>query len=159
MRMHTLFGALAALSLSVAAVFAHEYKLNHLVLSHPWSRATPPGAKVGGGFVVIANSGAEADRLLKAEAAFAGKVELHEMKVENGVMTMRPLANGIEIPAGGEAALKPGGLHVMFMDLKEPLKEGEMRKARLVFEKAGAIEVEFKVEAVGAGHGAHGVSN
>jgi copper(I)-binding protein len=154
MRMHTIFGALAALALSAASILAHEYKLGSLELVHPFARATAPGAAVAGGFVTIRNSGSASDRLVRAEAAFAGKTELHEMKMDGGVMKMRMLADGIEIPAGGEVALKPGDLHIMFIDLREQLKSGEKRKGRLVFEKAGEIEVEFEVEEMGGqGHG------
>ena len=92
------------------------------------------------------------------------------MKMDDGVMIMRPMADGIEIPAGETVELKPGGLHIMFMALKEQLVEGETRKAKLVFEKAGEIEVEFSVEKIGAkqpagmghdhsDHSGHGTSN
>lgn len=154
MRMHTIIGALAALALSAASILAHEYRLGSLELVHPFTRATAPGAAVAGGYVTIRNGGAAADRLVRAEAAFAGKTELHEMKMDGGVMKMRLLADGIEIPAGGEVALKPGDLHIMFIGLKEPLNAGEKRKGKLTFEKAGELEVEFEVEEMGGqGHG------
>ncbi len=88
--------------------------------------------------------------------AIAGRTEIHEMAVTNGVMTMRPLADGIAIPAGGKVEFKPGGYHVMFMELKQPLRQGERFKGTLTFEKAGSVEVEFAVEAVGARGGGHG---
>jgi copper(I)-binding protein len=111
--------AMAALSLSLGGTaLAHDYKVGALVIDHPWSRATPGGAKVGGGYLTVENKGAASDRLVAATApAIAGRTEIHEMAVTDGVMTMRPLADGIAIPAGGKVEFKPGGYHVMFMAL------------------------------------------
>ncbi len=155
--MNTLTHYLAAIALTATSAFslaqealAHDYKLGALKIGHPWSRATPAGTKVGGGYLSIENAGAEADRLVSVSAPVAGRVEVHEMAVTNGVMTMRPLEAGIVVPPGGKVELKPGGFHIMFMDLKQPLKQDERLKGTLTFEKAGAVEVEFKVEAVGA---------
>jgi periplasmic copper chaperone A len=143
-----LFGPLVTIS---TPTLAHEYKLGTLEIMHPWTRATPKGAKVAGGYLTLTNRGAAADRLVAVEAsAAAGKIELHEMTVDHGVMKMRQLAHGIGLPAGQTVTLEPGGLHVMFLDLKAPLKEGESVSARLIFEKAGSIDVTFKVEAMGA---------
>ena len=150
--------AMAALSLCLGGTaLAHDYKVGALVIDHPWSRATPGGAKVGGGYLTVENKGAASDRLVAATApAIAGRTEIHEMAVTNGVMTMRPLADGIAIPAGGKVEFKPGGYHVMFMELKQPLRQGERFKGTLTFEKAGSVEVEFAVEAVGPRRGRHG---
>ena len=144
--------ATLAISLSLGGTaLAHDYKAGTLRIDHPWSRATPGGAKVGGGYLVIENSGTAADRLISVSApAIAGRSEIHEMAVTNGVMTMRPLDNGIAIPAGGKVEFKPGGYHIMFMELKQPLKQDERIKSTLTFEKAGTVEVEFKIEAIGA---------
>ena len=102
----------------------------------------------GGGFMTITNKGAEADRLVSIAAPeVSDDVQIHEMAVENNVMKMRQLPEGIEIPAGGTVELKSGGLHVMFMKIKHPFKEGESFKATLTFEKAGPVEVNFKIEA------------
>lgn len=150
--------ALAALLAFAAPALAHDYELGDLVIDHPWSRATPTGAGVGAGYMVIRNEGEEADRLVGGEAPFAGRVEIHEMAMEEGVMRMRALSDGLEIPAGGSVTLEPGGYHVMFMQLQEPLVEGERRAATLEFANAGTIEVEFAVESIaasGADHGAH----
>lgn len=115
-----------------------------------WLRATPKGAKVAGGFGLILNGGA-ADRLVSASfPTIAGKTEIHEMAVSNGMMTMRPLANGIEVPASGKIELKPGSFHLMLMDLKAPLIEGQSVEGTLVFEKAGPVQVRFPVRAIGA---------
>jgi periplasmic copper chaperone A len=132
---------------------AHDYTVGSLHIEHPWSRATPQGARVGGGYLVIENRGSTADRFVSASAEFAGRTELHEMAVTDGVMRMRPLANGVEIAPGMTAKFEPGGLHIMFLDLKRPLEKGDRVKATLNFEKAGAVEVVFVVEAMGSGSG------
>lgn len=132
---------------------AHDYTKGSLKIDHPWSRATPHGAQVAGGYLVIENKGADADRLVSATSEIAGRVEIHEMAVQDGIMKMRPLARGLEIKPGATAKLEPGGFHVMFMNLKRPLKQGEKFKGTLVFEKAGPLEVEFDVEAMGASRG------
>jgi len=143
------------------AARAHEYKIGDLVINHPWSRATPGGAKVAGGFMTITNSGTSADRLVSASLEIARTVEIHEMAMNGNVMTMRALEKGLEIKPGETVTLKPGSFHVMFIDIARPLKEDEKIKGELVFEKAGRIAVEFKVEnragtgEHGAGHGSH----
>lgn len=141
--------AAAAALLAATAAFAHEYKAGPLKIGHPWSRATPDGAKVGGGYLSIENTGTAPDRLVSVSAPFAGRSEIHEMATTNGVMTMRPLEAGVDVPAGGKVEFKPGGFHIMFMDLKQPLKQDERLKGTLTFEKAGTVEVEFKVESIG----------
>ena len=139
----------AALALSATAASAHDYEKGSIFLDHPWSRATPHGATVGAGYVVIQNKGPSPDRLIGASAEVAGRVEIHEMAMELGIMKMRPLPRGLAVKARATATLKPGGYHFMFMDLKRALKEGEHFKGTLVFEKAGTIEVEFTVEGMG----------
>ena len=140
----------AVIGLTSAAASAHDFKLGSLEIEHPYARATPPNAPVSGGYMTIRNTGTEADRLLTGEAAFAERVEVHEMAMEGDVMKMRQLADGLEIPAGGEVVLKPGGFHVMFIGIDSQFKPGETRKATVVFEKAGAIELEFQVEDIKA---------
>jgi uncharacterized protein YcnI len=130
-----------------------------LEISGAFTRATLPGAPVGGGFLTIANTGAEDDRLVGAAAAFAGEAQLHEMAIENDVMKMRELPDGIPVPAGETVTLEPGGLHMMFMGLKEPLVEGSQVPVTLTFEKAGTIEVMLSVAAPGADSSAHGAHN
>lgn len=142
--------ALAALLLAAVPAFAHSFTLGPLKIDHPWSRATPPGAKVGGGYLSVENTGSAPDRLVSVSVPFAARAEIHEMAVKDGVMTMRPMAAGVEIAPGAKVEFKPGGYHIMFMELKEPLKQGERRKGTLTFEKAGSIDVEFAVDAIGA---------
>lgn len=142
--------AAAAITLLSLSASAHDYKAGDLTLNHPWTRATPPNAKAGGGFVEIVNSGTEADRLLAANSGAAAKVEIHEMAVNDGVMTMRPVEGGLEIPAGETVALKPGGYHIMFMGLNEAFVEGTRIPVVLTFEKAGEVAVELAVDKMGA---------
>ncbi len=137
-------------------LWAHEFKLGDLEIDHPWSRETPAGAKVASGYMIIKNNGATADRLVSVSSSIAGRAEVHEMSVNaDGVMTMRPVSGGVEIPAGGEVALKPGAFHIMFMELKEPPKAGVKFPGTLTFEKAGTVGVEFAVEAKGGGEADH----
>ena len=135
---------------------AHDFKLGDLEINHPWSRETPEGAKVAGGFLVITNHGKTADRLIAVSSEISEKGEIHEMAVKDGVMTMRQLENGLEIPAGGKVELKPGSYHLMFMGLKAQPKKGEKFAGTLTFEKAGKIDVEFAVDAMGGETENHG---
>ena len=134
---------------------AHDYTLGSLKIGHPWARATPPTAPSGGGFLTVTNTGTTADRLVSATSPAAGQVQIHEMKMDGNIMRMRELENGLEIPPGATVALAPGGLHLMMMGLKAPLKEATRVPVTLVFEKAGKIDVELQVMALGAAPDAH----
>ncbi|MEN0088736.1 MAG: copper chaperone PCu(A)C [Pseudomonadota bacterium] len=125
---------------------AHDFKVGELMIDHPVARATPPNARVAGGFMTIHNMGSADDVLLSGAADYAGKVEIHTMEMDGDVMKMRELEAGLPIPAGEMVKLRPGGLHVMFMDLKEPLVDGETREATLRFRDAGEVTVTFNVE-------------
>jgi copper(I)-binding protein len=129
---------------------AHDYAFGSLEIVHPWARATPKGASIAAGYLSITNKGTAPDRLIGGSAAFAGRLQLHEMKMSADVMRMRPLANGLEIKPGETVEFKPGSFHIMFLDLKQPLQKDERVKATLVFEKAGTLELEFIVEGLGA---------
>ncbi len=143
--------ALAALVLTLATPLrADDIKAGDLVITQPWSRATPGGAKVGAGYVTIENKGTVPDRLLGGTSDVAGKVEVHEMSMANGVMTMRPVDDGLTIPPGKTVTLSPGGYHLMLLDLKGPLKQGQSVPVTLTFEKAGAVKLSFDVLGVGA---------
>lgn len=139
-----------AASLVAGAAHAHEYTVGKLMIGHPWSRATVPGVKVGGGFLTIMNHGDAPDRLVKVEAPFAERAEIHESSVENGVAKMREIEGGVVVKPGETVEFAPGGKHLMFVGLKNPLTKGEKVKGALVFETAGRVEVEFAVEAAGA---------
>lgn len=133
----------------VNTALAHGYKVGQLEIGHPYSRAMLPGAKVGGGYLKITNSGTTDDRLVSVSTDRAESSQIHEMQMENGIMSMRELKDGIAIPAGSTVELKPGSYHIMFMNVKQPFKEGEKVKGQLVFEKAGPVDVEFVVGSVG----------
>ena len=139
---------------ALASVGNDTYKIGNLVVVSPWTRATPGGAKIAGGYLKITNNGTSADRLTGAATAGADRVEIHEMSMTDGVMKMRPLTDGLTIKPGETVELKPGGFHMMFMDIKQPLKQGDTLKATLTFEKAGKLDVSFGVQAIGAGAGA-----
>ncbi len=140
--------ALAALTAFTSAAFAQQFTLGDLVIDQAVARATAPGAKVGGGYLKITNNGAEADRLIGATAPFSGRVEIHEMKMENDVMRMKPVEGGLVIEPGATETLAPGGNHVMFMALSEALAKDEERAVVLQFEKSGEVEVVFKVKSI-----------
>lgn len=146
-----------AAALTLGAMFsfadaqAHEIKVGDLVIGHPWARQSPMGADVAAGFMTITNTGKEEDRLVKATASITSTVQLHEMKMEGDVMKMSEVPGGIVIPPGATVELKPKSLHVMFMDLKAPVKEGETITGTLTFEKAGTVDVDYDVMAPNAG--------
>jgi copper(I)-binding protein len=129
---------------------AEEVKAGDLVITQAWTRATPKGAKIGGGYLTIENKGTTPDRLIGGSADIAGDVQIHEMTTEDGVMKMRPLDKGLAIEPGKTVKLAPGGYHLMMMDLKSPLKQGDKLPVTLEFEKAGKVQVSFEVEGVGA---------
>ena len=144
------FAFAALFAVLSASAHAQEIKAGDLVITQPWSRATPGGAKIAGGFLTIENKGAAPDRLIGGSGDIAGKVEIHEMAMNNGVMTMRPLDKGLAIEPGKTVKLAPGGYHLMLMDLKNPLKQGEKVPLELQFEKAGKVTVSLDVQGVGA---------
>src|SRR5687767_6755315 len=129
-------------------LFASTPALAQIQIEKPWARATAPGAKVGGGYMVIRNAGAAPDRLVSASSPAAAKVELHVHVNEGGVMKMREVP-GYDVPATGSFELKPGGAHLMFTKIKRPFKEGEKLPVTLKFEKAGEIRAEFHVGRLG----------
>ena len=137
------------LALVATGASAHEYNVGSLKIGHPWSRATPKGAAVAGGYMKITNNGTTPDRLVGGATDAAQKFEIHEMSMDGGVMKMRELANGIEIPPGATVELKPGSYHIMMANVAKPFVKGERVKASLTFEKAGKVDIEFVVEAVG----------
>ena len=144
------FAFAALLAVLGAPAHAQEVKAGDLVITQPWSRATPGGAKIAGGFLTIENKGAVPDRLVSGAGDIAGKIEIHEMAMNNGVMTMRPLDKGLVIEPGKTVKLAPGGYHLMLLDLKRPLKQGEQVPVTLEFEKAGKVKLSLDVQGVGA---------
>ena len=152
--MKQILGSLAyvalLMALFAAPAGAQEVKAGDLVITQAWSRATPGGAKIGGGYLTIENKGSASDRLIGGSTEVAAKVEVHEMAMNNGVMTMRPLDNGLTIEPGKTVKLAPGGHHLMLLDLKSPLKQGDGVPVTLKFEKAGEVRLSFDAQGVGA---------
>lgn len=150
---------LAALFLSAPAfapALAHDYKAGAVRIGHPFSRATPPGARVGAGYMTLENGGTVADRLVSASSPRAGAVEVHSSDMTDGVMRMRRVEGGLAIPAGATVTLAPGGgLHLMLMNLAEPLRAGERVPLELRFEHGGTVQTELAVEAMGGGADPH----
>jgi copper(I)-binding protein len=134
----------------VAPVRAEDVKAGDLVITQAWSRATPGGARIGGGYLTIENKGTAPDRLLGGSADVADKIQVHEMSMNNGVMTMRQLDQGLTIEPGKTVKLAPGGYHLMMIDLKSPLKQGDQVPVTLEFEKAGKVKLSFDVQGLGA---------
>jgi periplasmic copper chaperone A len=143
--------ALLALALATGAsgALAEDYSVGTLQIGNPWTRATPRGSSVAGAYMKITNKGSAPDRLVGGSAAVAGRFEVHSMVMEQGVAKMRPVEGGLEIKPGETVELKPGSLHVMLMGLKQPLEKGQKVKGTLEFEKAGKIDIEYAVEAIG----------
>ena len=145
----TLFVVLMA-GLASSPVRAEDVKAGDLVISQAWSRATPNGAKVGTGYFTIENRGTAADKLVGVTGDVSPKIEVHEMSMSGGVMKMRPVDGGLTIDPGKTVKLAPSGYHLMIMDLKSPLKQGDKLPLTLQFEKAGKVAVTLDVQGVGA---------
>jgi periplasmic copper chaperone A len=150
--------ALVLASLATAAA-ANDYKIGALEIQQPWTRATPKGAKTAAGYVAIKNTGTAPDRLTGGSLMGAGGAQVHEMTMDHGVMKMRAMPDGIQIKPGEMVELKPGGLHLMFTDVKARLVQGQSVKGTLTFANAGTVDVEFAVEGMGATAGtpSHGM--
>jgi len=136
--------------LFAAPARAEEVKAGDLVITQAWSRATPGGATIAGGYLTIENKGSAPDRLIGGSADVSDKVQVHEMSMNNGVMTMRQLDKGLAIEPGKTVRLAPGGYHLMMLDLKSPLKQGDKLPVTLEFEKAGKVKLSLDVQGIGA---------
>ncbi|MBO6717870.1 MAG: copper chaperone PCu(A)C [Rhizobiaceae bacterium] len=155
------FSIAAACGLALATLstgLAHDgmTRAGDIEITHVWARAMLPNQPAGAGYLYVTNTGSEPDSLVGASSPAAGRVEIHAMQVINDVMTMRPVEGGLEIAADTTVKLEPGGLHVMFMDVAEPFKDGDHLQVTLEFERAGNVDVTFPVrKAHGGGHGDH----
>ena len=156
-----LTATLCVSSIPTGSAIAADYSIGTLRIANPWTRATPKGASVAGGYMTITNGGSVSDRLVGGMVAVAGRFEVHRMVIEEGVARMRPVVGGLRIEPGETVELKPGSTHVMLMGLKQALQAGQNIKGTLEFEKAGKVDIEYAVEAIGAaapakgGHGRH----
>lgn len=140
----------AANTAPAAAAPAGPVKAGDLTIEQPWIRATPGGAKVAGGYLQVTNTGTEPDRLVAASIPLAGRGEVHQMAMDKGVAKMAPVEAGLVIKPGETVTLKPGGYHLMFLDLKGPVKAGDTLEGSLTFARAGTVPVRFSVGAIGA---------
>lgn len=135
------------------------YMVGDLRLKSPFARATLPNQPVAGAFLMITNTGSEDDVLVGVSSPVSERGEIHEMAMDGDTMTMRELADGLVIPAGETVELKPGGYHLMLMELKQPLVEGETVEVSLEFQKAGTVTIPFAIMGKGAknmDHSGHG---
>lgn len=138
-----------ALSLAAGAAMAQDYTAGSIKISQVWTREVPKGSQVAAGFMTLTNTGKEADTLIGGSSTIAGKFEVHEMKMDDGIMRMRELKPGLVINPGETVVLKPGSFHIMLLDLKQPPKTSAPIKGTLIFAKAGKIEIEYRVEPFG----------
>lgn len=146
----TVIYLIGAIVLAARASAASDYDLGAIHISQPWARATPKGATAGAGYMTITNKGATPDKIICISDDASTQCQIHTMTMEGGVMKMRPVEGGLEIKPGESVTLKPGGDHVMFRDLKQPLVQGQSVKATLKFERAGTVDVDYPVLAIGA---------
>lgn len=152
MRFLTGAGLLAVLAAGLLAprhAHAQDFKVGDLTVRHPWTRATPGGAQVAGGYLIVVNRGTAPDRLTGGSLEAAQVFELHEMSMTGGVMAMRP-TGPLAIPPGGSLTFTPSTKHIMFKGLKHGLTVGQDVAGTLAFEHAGTVDVRFTVEAIGA---------
>lgn len=148
--MKQLLLAFTVLIATTGFVAAHQFEKNGLLIVHPWTRATPDGATVGAGYLTITNNGKETDRLTGGAFEGSDHVEIHEMKMDGDKMTMRQLKDGVEIRPGATVKFNPGSYHLMLLGLKKPIAKGPNIKGSLTFEKAGSVDIDYKVENIGA---------
>jgi copper(I)-binding protein len=146
---HAAIGLTVFAALASGRALAADYKAGSLEIIAPWSRATPKGAPTAIGYMTIKNDGTTPDRLVGGSVEVAREFQLHSMVMENGVAKMREL-KAVDIAAGQTVAFKPGGSHIMFVGLKQPLHEGEHVKGTLSFEHAGTVQIEYDVQGIGA---------
>jgi len=135
---------------SVSPTLAAEYDVGSIHIAQPWARATPSGATTGAAYMTITNKGATPDRVNCVSSDASAQCEIDSMTMEGGVMKMRAVEGGLEIKPGQTVTLEPSSFHVMFVDLKRPLKQGQTMKATLKFDKAGTIDVEYPIARIGA---------
>ena len=140
----------AILVLMTSGARPADYMLGPLEIRTPWTRATPKGATIGGGYIEIKNNGTAPDKLLNGSVSVAKRLQIHSTTIEDGVAKMREVTSGIEIKPGETIKFEPGASHLMFVNLMQPLHEGETVRGTLTFEHAGTIDIEYVVLGMGA---------
>lgn len=136
--------------LSAIPAMAADYSVGSMQISQPWARATPKGAPAGAGYMTITNKGTTPDRVSCVSDDASAQCQIHSMTMTGGIMRMRPVEGGLEIKPGQTVTLNPGSYHIMFVDLKHPLVQGQAVKATLKFDHAGTVNVEYPIAAIGA---------
>ncbi len=144
-----LLAAVIFLAAAPSPAPAHDYKAGDIRIGHPWTRATPPASRTGAGYMKLTNTGTAPDRLVGAASPIVGRAEIHATEMDGTVMKMRQLADGLALPAGQTVELKPGGIHIMFPELSGPIEKGKRIPVTLVFEKAGRVDVDMEIVAIG----------
>lgn len=140
--------AFAALPSGQAA--AADYHVGSLQITQPWARATPEGADSGAAYMTVTNTGTKPERLSCVSSEESAKCQIHRMSMDNGVMKMREVPGGLEVKPGETITFKPGGYHLMLVDLKAPLQQGKTVEAVMKVDNGGTAQVEFPIAAIGA---------
>jgi len=150
--------AVAALTLVSSAVSAAEFRVGDLMVAGAWTHITLLN-RPAAGYMSIHNMGGTADKIVEVSSAAAERVEIHTHKMEEGIMRMRQI-DSIAVAPNGYTELKPGGLHLMIFDLKEPVEMGGKLPVTVVFEKSGPLVVQFtrQIKTGMSGHGDHSKS-
>ncbi len=138
--------ASAILTTGIAPSQAHDYQVKELSVIHPWARPTPGKLRVTAAYMVLANDSKEAEKLVTVKTDIAERIEIHESLVKDGKAIMRPLKDGLALPAGDIVELAPKGLHLMVMGLKKPLAKGDTIPMTLTFANRGDVKIKVKVE-------------
>jgi copper(I)-binding protein len=136
--------------LAAVSAQAADYDVGSIHISSPWARATPKGASSGAGYMTITNKGTASDRVSCVSDDASAQCQIHSMTMEDGVMKMRPVEGGLEIKPGETVTLKPGGFHIMFVGLNQPLEQGKTVGVKLKFETDGTVDVQYPIAAIGA---------
>jgi len=139
--MRLLFSFMMFAVISLSSAYGETVNHNGILLSDFWIRATPPGHGVSAGYLDIKNSNDEADRLISVSSDFAGRGEIHEMRMDGDIMKMRQMEDGLMVAGAEMVSLAPGGNHLMFMNLNRQIVAGEMYQITLIFEQAGEIDL------------------
>jgi copper(I)-binding protein len=142
--------ALALVQFAATAAQATDYNVGPIQITAPWARATPKGATAGAAYMTITNTGKTPDKVSCVSSDASAECQIHTMTMDNGVMQMRPVEGGLEIKPGETVTLKPGGFHMMLVNLKHPLEQGSTMKATLKFDTAGSVDVDYPIAAIGA---------
>lgn len=141
--------AIGLTAISLPAL-AGDFQLGDIAIDHAWSRPTPPGTPVGVGYMTIHNHGDQPVTLVAGETPAAEQVSIHETRMQDGLMKMQPMPDGLTVPAGESVVLKPHSYHLMLERLERPLAEGDEVPLTLQFEGMDAMEIILDVRSMDA---------